>query len=98
MAIRGSRISLPLAVGVDCNHPQWLNLSLFFFFLSFVEETKMVIEGGQIYLFFFFLSFAEETKMTIGGGRIYLFFFFLVVRQRDENGHRGWPDLSLFLF
>jgi hypothetical protein len=30
MAIGGGRISLPLAVGMDCSHPQWLDLLLFF--------------------------------------------------------------------
>jgi hypothetical protein len=31
MATRGGRISLPLVVGVDRGHPQWPDLSLFFF-------------------------------------------------------------------
>jgi hypothetical protein len=34
MATRGGRISLPLAVGVDRGHPQWPDLSLFFFFFT----------------------------------------------------------------
>jgi hypothetical protein len=31
MATRGGRISLPLAVGVDRGHLQWLDLFFFFF-------------------------------------------------------------------
>ena len=39
MATRGGRISLPLAVGVDCS---------FFFFFWFIGETNMATEGGRI--------------------------------------------------
>jgi hypothetical protein len=55
MATRGGRISLPLAVGVDCGHPrpprvdhghpQWPD---FFFFLVGSSEANMATEGGRI--------------------------------------------------
>jgi hypothetical protein len=54
MATRGGRISLPLAVGVDCGHPrppgvdhghpQWPD----FFFLVGSSEANMATEGGRI--------------------------------------------------
>jgi hypothetical protein len=54
MATRDGRISLPLAIGVDCGHPrplgvghghsQWPDL----FFLVGSLEANMAIEGGRI--------------------------------------------------
>jgi hypothetical protein len=56
MATRGGRISLTLAIGVDCGHPrplgvdhghpQWPDLFFFFFFGS--PEANMATEGGRI--------------------------------------------------
>ena len=58
MATGGGRISLPLAVGVDCGHPQaagggsqpppMAGSISFFFFFWFTGETNMAIEGGPI--------------------------------------------------
>jgi hypothetical protein len=43
MATRGGRISLPLAVGVDRGHPQWLDLSFFF---SPEKLSERAVGGG----------------------------------------------------
>jgi hypothetical protein len=40
----------PLAVGVDRGHPQWPDLSLFFFFWSFTEKF-VGDDGGRRRLF-----------------------------------------------
>jgi hypothetical protein len=98
MAIRGSRISLPLAVGVDCNHPQWLNLSPFFFFLGRSSERRKWPLGVARSISFFFLVVRRRDENDHWGWPDLSLFFFLVVRQRDENDHQEWPDLSLFLF
>jgi hypothetical protein len=55
MSTRGGRISLPLAVEVDCSHPrppgvdhghpQWPDL---FFFLVDSPEANIATEGGRI--------------------------------------------------
>jgi hypothetical protein len=50
MASGGGQISVPLAVGVDRGHPQWLDLSIYlsFFFFFFLPEKspKRVVGGG----------------------------------------------------
>jgi hypothetical protein len=40
MATGGGRISLPLAIGVDRGHPQWPDLSLFFFFFGCLPKRQ----------------------------------------------------------
>jgi hypothetical protein len=47
MATRDGRISLPLAVGVDCGHPQWPDLFLFFFFFLPEKSPERAVGGGK---------------------------------------------------
>ena len=81
MATGGSRISLPLAVGVDRSHPQWPDLSLFFFVVRRRDKNGhwgwwdlsplTATPSGQIYLFFFFFflgSPEKSSEIAMGGG------------------------------
>jgi hypothetical protein len=53
----------PLAVGVDRGHPQWPDLSLFFFFGSPEKLPEMAVGGGVC-----------SPEMAVGdGGRWHLF-------------------------
>jgi hypothetical protein len=90
MVTESSRISLPLAVGVDCGHPQatgggsrppLVAGSFFFFFWVGSPERHMAIEGGRI-----------SPPSRRGGSRpppvarsIFFFFFFC-----SPESHRRW--------
>ena len=47
MAIGDSRISLPLAVGVDRGQPQWPHLYFLFFFFCSLEKSSKVGGGWR---------------------------------------------------
>jgi hypothetical protein len=97
---RGHGISLSLVIGVDCSHPWWLDLSLFFsfffFFFSFFFVICQIDENGH-------WGWSDLSPLAVGVDRghpqrpnlsLFFFPFFFVVLRRDENGHWGWPDLS----
>jgi hypothetical protein len=46
MASGGGQISVPLAVGVDRGHPQWLDLSIYLSFFFFFFARKVAEEGS----------------------------------------------------
>jgi hypothetical protein len=82
MATRGGQISLPLAVGVDCGHPQWPDL----FFL--VGSPKRQIWPLRV---------AESLPLAVGVDHshpqwpdlsfFFFFFFFFFFRRKS---HRRW--------
>jgi hypothetical protein len=87
MATGGSRISLPLAVGVDCGHPrplgvdhghpQWPDL----FFLVGSPEANMATKGDRISPLWP-LGWIAATP----SGQIYLFFFFFLFAEKVARG------------
>jgi hypothetical protein len=50
--------SLPLAIGVDCGHPQWPDLSLFFFFVRRKSRWRWAANGGGW----------RRPSLEVGGG------------------------------
>jgi hypothetical protein len=83
MATRGGRISLPLAVGVDCGHPRpsgvdhsnplWPDLFFFGWFTGSLPLAVGVDRGHPQWpdlSFFFFFSFRRKSRRrwVAGGG------------------------------
>jgi hypothetical protein len=84
MATRGGQISLPLAVGVDCGHPQWPDL----FFL--VGSPKRQIWPLRV---------AESLPLAVGVDHSHpqwpdlsfsFFFFFFFSAGKVTEGGSGW--------
>jgi hypothetical protein len=97
MAIEGGRIYLPLAVGVDYGHPQWLDRfflssSFFFFFFSYCWKScwrwavgrSVKADGGLGWI-------AATPSVWVS---LFFFLFFCLPKKSLEVGG-GWQQVAV---